>query len=141
MAPEDKTSTQGQVLKSSTQVQETRGHGSDGHGPPKLDLALAFAERSKMKEGTSGCIDDAVPEMWKNLPVLMVLAACDLFEQRILEGRSPMSWAWRVIDLLGIPNVILFASLDDFHYIAKTVVFQKLHTHLYMYINTIYIQP
>eukprot|EP00973_Karenia_brevis_P070695 9827772-Karenia_brevis.AAC.1 len=78
-----------------------------------------------MRDGACGGVDGSVPEMWKSLPLLLVLAICDLFQIRILEAADPMDWSWRVIDLLGIPKIKLPESLSDFHFIAKTPVFQK----------------
>ena len=53
-----------------------------GEKPPRLELLTVFIARSRMNEGTVGGPDGLVSEVWKAVPLMLVIAIWELFVTR-----------------------------------------------------------
>lgn len=103
-----------------------RNYSLDGIQPPRLDLRTVLASRASLKSNTAGGTDDTVVEMWKCLPMILVLIVWQLFQSRISSGIDSLNDHWRSIDLVGLPKVNSPVSIkSDFRYVAKSPILQK----------------
>ena len=97
----------------------------DGLPPPELDISTVLSTRAQLRCGACGDSDLLVPEVWKSLPLVMVLVIWQLFRDRIIKGRGAVSSFWKRIRLIGIPKVHKPLTLEEFRFISLTPSLQK----------------
>ena len=99
---------------------------SAGEKLPRLELLTVFIARSRMNEGTGGGGPGGlVPEVWKAVPLMLVIAIWELFVKRCLGGELEVPAEWSLIDLVGIPKVKKPLDVSQFRFIARLPVLQK----------------
>ena len=96
-----------------------------GEKPPRLELLTVFIARSRMNEGTVGGPDGLVSEVWKAVPLILVIAILELFVKRHLGGELEVPAEWSLIDLVCIPKVKKPLDVSQFRFIARLPVLQK----------------
>ena len=100
----------------------------EGQPAPELDLATVLEARAGLKLGKAPGLDGVVAEVWKEVPMTMVLKIWQLFADRFTGkmGEEQVTMEeWAMIDLVGIAKVPKPLTIEQFRFIAKTVVLQK----------------
>ena len=97
----------------------------DGLLPPRLSLATVFSTRASMRSGAAASEEYLAPEMWKRLPVLMVIVTWSLFWSRIIHGMTSLNDHWRSMVLNGIPKLLRPDTVEYFRFVATSPTLQK----------------
>ena len=98
----------------------------DGYNTLGIEFFDVLESRARLKLGKSPGVDGVTSEIWKALPVSVVLAIWKLFKHRVLPcGDDASPTCWRIIEFVGFPKTTLVQRLSQFRWIGLTPTLQK----------------